>query len=61
MQRHAEGVTFRERNAGHAIDNDMSDAGERVPPTTLCSLSLGGISSNVVDEFELLEFKQVVI
>jgi len=27
MQRHAEGVTFRERNAGHAIDNDMSDAG----------------------------------
>ena len=28
MQRHAEGVTFRERNAGHAIDNDMSDAGD---------------------------------
>jgi len=28
MQRHAEGVTFRERNAGKAIDNDMSDAGD---------------------------------
>jgi len=27
MQRHADGVTFRERNAGHAIDNDMSDPG----------------------------------
>ena len=28
MQRHADGVKFRERNAGNAIDNDMSDAGE---------------------------------
>jgi len=27
MQRHADGVTFRERNAGNAIDNDMSDQG----------------------------------
>jgi glycogen debranching enzyme len=27
MQRHADGVTFREHNAGSAIDNDMSDAG----------------------------------
>jgi len=27
MQRHAEGVTFRERNAGKTIDNDMSDEG----------------------------------
>jgi len=28
MQRHADGVTFRERNAGNAIDNDMSDQGD---------------------------------
>ena len=28
MQRHAEGVTFTERNAGKSIDNDMSDAGD---------------------------------
>jgi glycogen debranching enzyme len=27
LQRHAEGVEFRERNAGRSIDNDMCDAG----------------------------------
>jgi len=32
MQRHADGVTFRERNAGRAIDNDMSDAGTVAMP-----------------------------
>ncbi len=27
LQRHAHGVEYRERNAGHAIDADMSDQG----------------------------------
>lgn len=27
LQRHAEGISFRERNAGHQIDNDMADLG----------------------------------
>jgi len=27
MQRHSDGVSFRERDAGPKIDNDMSDGG----------------------------------
>ncbi len=27
LQRHAEGISYRERNAGHQIDNDMADQG----------------------------------
>lgn len=27
LQRHAHGIKFRERNAGHGIDRDMSDEG----------------------------------
>ena len=62
MQRHSEGVTFRERNAGHAIDNDMSDAGERMPPTRLCSYLAVLVScSKVTNEVELFEFERVVI
>jgi len=28
LQKHAEGLKFRERDAGPGIDNDMSDAGK---------------------------------
>ena len=38
LQAHASGLKYRERNAGPAVDRDMSDEGQFIDLSVLCTL-----------------------